>query len=147
VHKTTLIRRLFGLTVVLALAGGAFVLKWCADSHPVVEQSTEYPSPAGRWQVTMERIDNGLGFGLGVEYYEVHLDKRWTLPWVKVLGRHGDDDRSVVFYVDSERAQPPRVQWTGPRRLRVEYDAGPPEPGKMIGRIDDVEIDYQRRAH
>src|SRR5262249_51750570 len=46
-------------------------------SSPVVEKSTSLPAPDPTWVATFERVDNGMGFGLGAEYFEVHVDKSW----------------------------------------------------------------------
>jgi hypothetical protein len=122
----------------LVLVAGFLLWLWLRPT-PVVVQSWSYASPDGQWQATLEEIDNGLGMGLGVLYDEVHVHK----PGPVTTG-HGDSDRSVIFYVDSEAVGPPLVQWTGNRHLSIVYQNGPHEPGKKLDRIADVAIEYSR---
>jgi hypothetical protein len=139
-----IVRRLiaaFAIAGALVIVAGS-VSGFLRDSAPAVEQSTFYPSPDRQWQATLERVDNGMGMGLGVLYYEVHVHKPGTL-----IARHGDRDPSAVFYVDSEGVDPPRIRWTGGRRLAIEYQIGPHEPGKRTDRIAEITIEYQRVAH
>jgi len=128
------------IVVLLAIPAGlvlyvAFLLR--DEGKPVVEQSTTYPSSDQEWQATLEHVDNGMGFGLGVLYYEVHVNRPGT-----PIKMHGDSDPSVVFYLDSEGVNPPRVLWLAPRHLVIEYPTGPHEPGKKLDRIAGIAIGY-----
>jgi hypothetical protein len=126
---------LLGIPAGLILVA-AFLLR--NEGRPVVEQSTTYPSPDQQWQATVERVENGMGFGLGAEYYEVHVH-RPGYP----IGMHGDRDPSVVFYLDSEGVVPPRVLWVAPRHLVIDYRTGPHEPGKKMDLIAGISIGYE----
>jgi hypothetical protein len=115
----------------------AFLLR--NEGRPVVEQSTTYLSSDQQWQATLERVDNGMGFGPGVWYYEVHVH-RPGYP----IGMHGDRDPSLVFYLDSEGVPPPHVLWVAPRHLVIRYWTGAHEPGKKMDLIAGISISYKR---
>src|SRR5262245_12473292 len=61
----------------------------CSDS-PRVLNSHPYKSPNAKWVATLEEVDNGLGFGLGAVYDEVHLTEQR-----EAIGRPGDPGTSV----------------------------------------------------
>lgn len=143
-RQEVFVRRLLALLAILAalvIVTGP-VSGFSRGLAPVVEQSTAYPSPDLQWQATLERVDNGLGFGLGVLYYEVHVQETGILS-----ARHGERNPSVVFYVDSEGAEPPRIRWIDGRHLAIEYQAGPHEPGRTLDRVAEITIEYQRGGH
>ncbi len=103
----------------------------------IVQQSTLFQSPDSRWQATLEHIDNGLGFGLGALYDEVHLHG----PEASV-GRHGASGSSVVFNIKSQGGAHPRVQWLSPNHLLIEY-RNPHKPGKCITPFQGITIEYR----
>jgi len=122
-----------------ALVGG--------KAEPMVGHVTRYPSPDLKWVATLEEVDNGLGFGQGMLYDEVHLQ----LANEKIVD-HGDADSSAIFYADSMGKQdtlPPRLHWVNATHLVIAYDLNRIEstrPGKSIRRLQGIEIVYQNDA-
>jgi hypothetical protein len=138
---------LLGIPAALFLLSVLVVVLW-PGATPVLEDFSVYPSPDGRWQARLEQIENGMGFGLGREYYEVHILK----PGARAT-EHGDADHSVAFYITTESAAGhpcatthPRVEWVDRSHLRIEYHPAMDEPGKKAKRVGDVDIEYQRVA-
>lgn len=84
-------------------------------------------------------MDNGLGFGLGAVYDEVHLGKQG-----ETIGDHGDKGKSVVFYVESTygKGKPVNVKWLSNDRIQIIYD-GSLMPGKKQTILKGVAIEYQ----
>jgi hypothetical protein len=120
----------FGVT--LACAG-------CSDGVPIVLESSRVPAPDSDWVATVERVDNGLGFGQGALYDEIHVAKAGT-----EIDNHGDPSHSGIFYVMEETDADLRAtaSWAGPRRLVISYDARR-SPGRMLRQAGDVTIDYE----
>ena len=92
----------------------------CTDGKPDVMESKAYLSPDSHWSAVSERVDNGMGFGLGRLYEEVHL-----LPSERRIEAHGDESPSVIFYIESEQteADRPKIEWLDGRHIRIEYSA------------------------
>jgi hypothetical protein len=112
---------------------------------PVVEHSSDLPSPDSHLTATLERVDNGLGFGQGAAYDEVHVSHphAWRFLW-----RHGDPDKSVVFYAEEsgDSAQErPVVHWADAHHLVIEYLVEN-KPGRQLTRFEDITITYQTFA-
>lgn len=114
----------------------------CQDGTPIVLESHRVLSPDKTLEAIVERVDNGLGFGQGAVYDEVHVQRART-----VVTEHGDRGDSVVFYVMEETDADLRASasWTARRRLLITYD-----PRRIRGRrtreIMDVTIDYSPAA-
>ena len=74
------------------LVSGAFttlILLACSNTNePIVVESREIPNADKTKAAIVELVDNGLGFGLGLEYYEVHIEKPRQKPKA-----HGDKER------------------------------------------------------
>ena len=64
----------------------------CQDGIPIVLESHRVPSPDNAVEAIVERVDNGLGFGQGAVYDEVHVQRART-----AVTEHGDRSDSVVF--------------------------------------------------
>jgi hypothetical protein len=112
------------------------------EGKPIPHTLSNLPSPDGRWVATLEQVDNGLGFGLGMVYYEIHVHR----PDQPIVD-HGDPDRTVVFYVEA-LGREPRVAWREGTNLFVEYDAqdehgGPAALGRHRAHYGAVTITYQ----
>jgi hypothetical protein len=127
-------RGIRGLVFILA---GSITLLGCG--RPTIVNSSELLSPDLRWTVTLEHVDNGLGFGQGLLYDEVHLStsKRWRLFW-----RHGEPDKSAIFYVNSADGYPPKARWIDPQHLLVIYPACN-TPGRALTRFESVFVSYE----
>jgi hypothetical protein len=119
------------LVFVCALAG-------CDDGKPIVIHSQELLSPDGAYAATLEQVDNGLGFGQGALYEEVHLRRRG-----EPVGAHGDPGASVVFYAEStyQGKNDVRLTWLDSRHLRVSYGRKQ-RPGRAIGALGGVAIEF-----
>jgi hypothetical protein len=123
-----------------AVVGGAVACVLFGCSSPEVLKSADFTSPDAKWTATLEHVDNGAGFGQGALYEEVHLSRTgsWRFWW-----RHGNRERSVIFYVESAYADgdTPVVRWVDSRHLFVRY----PDchtPGKSLSHVGDVDIAY-----
>lgn len=132
--------RLLALAVGLLIVGVVAVYL-ALRPEPILEQATAYPCPDGEWQATMETIDNGMGMGLGVLYYEVHVHRAGTR-----IRDHGDREPSAAFYIDSQNVIPPRLRWVSARHLVIEYDQALAHnsPGKKLDRVGEIGIEYRR---
>ena len=125
----------FSRLVMLVFACG---LAGCDDGNPIVTQSQEFPSPDGAYTATLELVDNGLGFGQGALYDEVHLRHRG-----EYIGEHGEPGGSVVFYAEStyQGKSDIRLTWLDGRHLRVEFDRNQ-RPGRALGALSGVAIEF-----
>jgi hypothetical protein len=120
-----------------ALFGAALAF---TEKGPVVVEATTVSSPDGMWEATLEVVDNGMGFGLGLLLYEVHVHARGTN-----IPKHGDREPSSAFYlVDDDGTDPPLIRWLGDRKLSIDYMTHESIPGKSVDRIGDVAIEYRR---
>jgi hypothetical protein len=120
------------------VAGG--LLGLITACGPVVLASSTIPSPDGKLTATLERVDNGLGFGQGAVYDEVHV----TYPWSpRFLWRHGNRDSSVVFYVESSYApgDAPRVRWQDSHHITIDYPQCH-RPGRATQEYRDIQLSY-----
>jgi hypothetical protein len=124
-------------TRVIVLAG-AFALAGCKDGIPIVLSSSSVASPDARWEATLDEVDNGLGFGQGRAFYELHLQEHGA----KVV-RRCEESVSCVFYVEETANNgKPTTEWTAPRRLTVKYRTST-TPIRQVPRYMDVQIDYR----
>jgi hypothetical protein len=121
----------FGVPIVVALL---MVIAGCDDGKPIVLTSSRLPSPDGQSVAIVESVDNGLGFGQGMLYDEVHVGPMD----LRTVG-HFDFDAYVVFYAarESITASAPTVSWVDANHVRIAYDASqsPTRPFDRIGRI------------
>lgn len=142
-------RIIVGAGAVLVVSLAAVTFYACStsdDGHPIVTQKSELASPDGKWIATLELVDNGLGFGLGVLYDEVHL-RRVNEPILD----HGDDSKSSVFYIDAMEtpAVTPNIRWYSSTHLIINYDGKPNTgniPGKCVASILGISIEYQPKC-
>ena len=125
-------RAVWLLLIPLLACGG------CDDGMPMVLESERAPSPDNALDAIVERVDNGLGFGQGAVYDEIHVLIRGSSVLV-----HGDPSVSVVFYAQEEINVDNRVtaHWVSARHLVINY-----EPRRFCGRrttrLGDILIDY-----
>ena len=119
----------------------AFGLAGCNDGNPIVTQSQEFPSPDGAYIATLELVDNGLGFGQGALYDEVHVRHRG-----ESIGEHGDPGGSVVFYAEStyQGNSDISLTWLDGRHLRVEFERRQ-RPGRALKALSGVAIEFLPR--
>ncbi len=99
----------------------------------------KFPNPSGALVATVEVVHNGLGFGAGALYDEIHVS-----PSSQSSFRHGDPDSSVAFYAlstNDERGRPPEIKWEGDHHLRVFLDPLT-QPGRQLASLEGVSIEY-----
>jgi len=125
-------RPVWFLLIPLLACGG------CDDGIPIVLDSERAPSPDNILDAIVERVDNGMGFGQGAVYNEIHVLMRGSSVLV-----HGDASVSVVFCAEEEINVDNRVtaHWVSARHLVINYD-----PRRFCGirakRFGDILIDY-----
>lgn len=113
-------------------------LSACSKATPVVVESHQLSNPSGTLVATVEVVDNGLGFGQGALYDEIHIS-----PPGSSVFRHGDPDSSVAFYAEStsEKGHPPTVAWASNGSLHVTLDPLT-KPGRQKSSLNGVSIEY-----
>jgi len=128
--------RLLPMCMAFGLLVGA-----CSDSATVLTAQRQI-SPDSKLVATVEAMDNGLGFGQGRMYYEVHIS-----PSGEQAGSHGDHEPSVVFWTEvlNERARPVTAKWVSQDKVRITYDLWT-KPGKQLHSRHGGEIEYQEEA-
>jgi hypothetical protein len=130
------------VTIAMSLIASGYALKFLFKAEPLVGQVDNFPSANGQWVATLEEVDNGLGFGQGMLYDEVHIhhpDER--------IADHGDDDKSAIFYANSmgKSGKRPQIKWIDSTHLLITYspatiDGG--TPGKALKEFHGILIDY-----
>jgi hypothetical protein len=114
-----------------------------ADGQPIIGKHVDLASPNGSWIATLEEVDNGLGFGQGMLYDEIHIRR----PGEKISD-HGDEDRSAVFYANSMGAQSevrPQIKWIDSTHILISFSPSRIEggiPGKMLKEYGGIQISY-----
>jgi len=135
----TIAARILHLTIVAFSALLQIGCLFSNDGVPSVVHSIKFPSPDASWVAEVEIVDNGLGFGLGRLYEEIHVVRQG-----ESVGNHGDPGASVVFYMEKSDFEHDEVtlHWMDSQRLRVVY-GGPEKPGVMRTHHAQVAIEYQ----
>jgi len=113
------------------------------DGRPIVGTSVDVSSPDGSWIATLEVVDNGLGFGQGALYDEVHLRRP-----IETISSHGERADSAVFYIDAmgDSRLRARLNWRDATHLVIGYDSkisASGRPGKHITSFHGISIEYQ----
>jgi len=132
-----------GAVLVVALAGAiACIVRELDDDGPIASTRLDVPSPDGKWLATLETVDNGMGFGQGTLYAEVHLRRPH-----EAITDHGDKVASSVFHIDlmKEGATDPVLRWRDATHLVIAYDSRPGSdgaPGKHVSAYRGVAIEY-----
>lgn len=118
------------------------LLTGCSDGVPIVAEKSRVVSPDQKSVAVVVGVDNGLGFGQGMYYDEVHVG-----PAELVITDHGDPSLSVVFYAAqlSSTDEPPTVQWLDPQHLLVTYD-GTRNPKMLLSNMGGIRIEFRPRA-
>lgn len=133
-----------GVTLVLCFAGaGVYAFRQAGDDQPIVGRHFDLASPNGDWIATSEEVDNGLGFGQGMLYHEVHVRRPNTS-----ISSHGDRAESAIFYVSSMGAngELPSLSWRDATHLVVGYDSktsAGERPGKSMTSFHGISIEYR----
>ena len=109
------------------------------ESGPIVQSSSRLRAPSSSWEAVLEEVDNGLGFGLGRLYAEIHLVQQGD-----AIQAHGDAVPSVIFYYDASDlpASKPTLRWVASDRLLIESPKGA-KPGKIIRQFGPITIEYK----
>jgi len=108
------------------------------SDEPIVLSVKRINSPDGRTSAVIEELDNGLGFGLGALYQELHVVGATEVP-----RSHGERSRTVVFYVNTSeyRGSPIEAIWLSAKQLQVKYGKSL-KPGRQDRRLGGVTIEY-----
>lgn len=111
------------------------------DGVPIVLKSRSIDSPSKLLVATIEEVDNGLGFGQGMIYDEIHVSSRYS-----PIGFHGDKDSTVVFYAESnfDKGNPPEVTWISDDKLVITLDPSTTR-GKRFKGSNGLTIEYRVR--
>lgn len=134
------IRLLLSLCMSVAVFSGAAGLVACSEGVPKVVGTKSIVSPSKQYVATVEVVDNGLGFGLGALYDEVHVTSATHWRY-----KHGDADETVAYYSESTYGGAvPQVEWVGADRLRITIDANS-EPVRQLNSVSHVLIEYSKR--
>jgi hypothetical protein len=122
-------------SLLLSLAG-------CDDGTPIVTEKSRLLSPDRMSVAVLEGVDNGLGFGQGMYYDEIHVG-----PADLSISDHGDPGSSVVFYAaqNASSDNPPTLQWLDAKHLVVTYDVAR-KPQKLVAQVSGVKIEYRSAA-
>ena len=109
----------------------------CDDGKPIVLKTAEIASPDGKWMAVLEEVDNGLGFGQGALYQEVHI-----LPPHEKARSHGNPSSSNVFYAESAYGEGPgvTVRWLDSKHLQISYNPNQ-RPGKLVKSFFGIDIE------
>jgi hypothetical protein len=143
-----------GLVIALGVAIGLFPLAFGlyglyallhSDDRPFVVRHTDLASPNGHSIATLEEVDNGLGFGQGMLYDEVHIRRP-----NQTISDHGDSAESVVFYIESSGNPGSRstLEWRDDTHLVIGYDSTSrigPSAGKHLSSFHDISIAYEAK--
>jgi len=130
-------------TIALLIVVGGYSLRHALKAEPLLGQVEDFSSPDHRLVATLEELDNGLGFGQGMLYDEIHIHR----PDERVSD-HGDDDRSAIFYANSmgrQTDEKPKIKWIDSSHLLIVYSPGRIDggmPGKAIQEYDGIQITY-----
>lgn len=133
------IANIVSLSRLVVVATICMVCGGCYDrDKPFPIHSQEFLSPDGKWVATVELVDNGLGFGQGVLYEEVHL----TEP-DEPVGEHARMDSTAIFYVESgdDHGGEVSVKWLDANKLTV-YSVAKSRPGRMATEYRGVKVNY-----
>ena len=108
------------------------------SAEPTVLFSERIVSPDGKTSALREQLDNGLGFGLGAIYEELHLVGPTEDP-----GNHGESSQTVAFYVNTSEYSGPAIEvsWLSNTHLLVKYDKSL-KPGRQYSQLSGVKIEY-----
>ena len=128
--------------LLLASLASAPVLVGCDDGKPIVLEAKEFASPDGKWVAVLEEVDNGLGFGQGAIFQEVHILR----PGDKAQS-HGDRSSSNVFYAESiyDAGTGVSVRWQSNERLQISFDRRQ-HPGKLVTAFFGITIEARPSA-
>ena len=125
------------------VVAGLYAFYQSDDDGPIVGECVDVSSPNGSWIAALEKVDNGLGFGQGMLYHEVHLRRP-----NETISSHGDRAESAVFYIDAMGAsrESPRLNWRDATHLVIAYDSKISQSGgagKRIASFHGISIEYQ----
>lgn len=139
-----LVRRSFIIGVTIALvAGSGYALKYYLKAEPLLGQVDDFPSPDNRVIATLEELDNGMGFGQGMLYDEIHIHRLG-----EKIADHGDNDKSAIFYANSmgrQSDEKPKIKWIDSSHLLIIYSPRRIDgatPGKAIKEYGGIKISY-----
>jgi hypothetical protein len=137
---------LLGVAISLSLVvAGWYAFQQSDDGQPIVGRHFDLKSSDGNWIVTLEELDNGLGFGQGMLYDEVHIRRP-----NETIASHGNGSESAVSYIDSmgNPGDRPSLSWLDATHLVIVYDSNTSVgggPGKSIISFRGISIEYRAK--
>jgi hypothetical protein len=118
----SLIARAFGYILILPiaiLAIAVFVVRTFFATH-YPKTVAEVVSPDNQWIATLELVDDGAGFGMGMLYDEIHVRRS-----DEQITRHLDWPNPAVFCTDAMAAvnsAEPKIMWKDSNHLVIIFD-------------------------
>jgi hypothetical protein len=100
----------------LAIVGMLLYAIYSDPAVPLAAVIATRANPSGTFTAVVEQVDNGMGFGLGMQYDEIHLLRRG-----EAITDHGDASPSTIFYIGGDASAAPQVRWIDDRHLAVSY--------------------------
>lgn len=134
---------LVGSVVTLIAVSGGYTIRNSFKAEPLIGYVNNFPSEDNQWIATLEEVDNGLGFGQGMLYDEIHIHHPG-----EVIADHGENDRSAIFYANSMGRQSderPQIQWIDSTHLLITYSPSRIEggmPGKALKLYGGIHVSY-----
>lgn len=118
----TRVVRFFGYALIIPiviLAIAVFSARTFFSTH-YPKTVTEIVSPDNRWIATLELVDDGAGFGMGMLYDEIHIRRQG-----EQITRHLDWPNPAVFCTDvmaAVNSVEPKIKWADSTHLVIIYD-------------------------
>jgi hypothetical protein len=139
---TAMYTNVFKLISLAAPFALLLTLAGCDDGKPIATEKSRLLSPDRASVAVLEGVDNGLGFGQGMYYDEIHVG-----PADLAISDHGDLDPSVVFYAEQVAStdSAPSLHWVDARHLVVTYDFAR-KPQKLVAEVSGIQIKYRPSA-
>jgi hypothetical protein len=125
---------------VLAMVGMLFFAVYYDPAVPTATVVATLPNPGGTFIAVVEKVDNGMGFGQGMLYDEIHL-----LRHGEAVAGHGDESKTSIFYL-GDAAAAPEVRWTDDQHLSVSYAEGPSEHAVTRPGMNGLVVTYHKQA-
>ena len=124
---------------VLAIIGMLLFTIYGDPAVPTATVVATFPNPGGTFVAVVEKVDNGMGFGQGMLYDEIHLLRRG-----EAITDHGDASQTRIFY-SGDAGVAPQLHWTDERHLSVSYAGIVDAPAAMRPGRGGVLVTYNKK--
>ena len=125
---------------VAALSAISWALAGCSDGVPTVLESETVVSPGSQAIAVVELIDNGLGFGQGLAYSEIHVGPA-SFKVSSHLERTPDSTLAFLAPLYGDDFSRSSVKWMDDQNLVVTYGMNV-RPNTRKQKVGDVFISY-----